>query len=175
MLIGTHATSPPSQQRRCSKRSSPCEGWNPRVSALASRTARGPKRAPGRYVVPPSNGAPQIITSTSRGSSCCGSRRNVGTPANRGTCRVGIGRKLFVDLIERARGESPPPAARGDAQRPYAWGGAPPDLLRRGGAARAAPRHQPRGGHSQTTSSTEIPGRGSWRKASAGTSTLRSI
>src|SRR5207248_1293681 len=43
-------------------------GWE-----LATRTARGPKRAPGRYVVPSSQGAPTIAASGATPSSSSGS------------------------------------------------------------------------------------------------------
>lgn len=62
-------------------------------SYALARRARGPKRAPGRLVVPPSHGAPMIATSGCQASSCSGSvssgrRPNVAGPLE------GLGRQL---------------------------------------------------------------------------------
>src|SRR5262245_32069135 len=65
-----------------------------RESDAASRTALGAKRAPGRKLVPPSNGTPSSSTSTaaiaSFGSST-GKRKKLGTPAKRGILADDVG------------------------------------------------------------------------------------
>src|SRR5450432_139537 len=82
--------------------STPSAAEKGRARAEASRTARGPKRAPGRNEVPPSNGTPHKSTSTAgtvRGSSCTGKRRKLGTPAKRGTASEVGGRNLRASRL----------------------------------------------------------------------------
>ena len=52
--IGTTSTSPQSATRSRSKGWTLSTGFHVRISDDCSRTARGPKRAPVRYEVPPS-------------------------------------------------------------------------------------------------------------------------
>src|SRR5215475_11714485 len=52
-----------------------------------SRIWRGPWRAPGRFVVPPSQGTPTMPISTSAGSRNSGRRMNVATSPKRGRGR----------------------------------------------------------------------------------------
>ena len=54
MEIGTTSTSPQSATRSLSKGWTLSTGFQGRISEDCSRTARGPKRAPGRYDTPPS-------------------------------------------------------------------------------------------------------------------------
>src|SRR6478752_4233803 len=85
---GGSATSPPSAARSSSYTSTPSAAEKERAKAEASRTARGPKRAPGRNELPPSKGTPHKSTSTAgtwSGSSWIGKRRKLGMPATRGT------------------------------------------------------------------------------------------
>src|SRR5262249_50983564 len=55
------------------------------------RISRGPWRAPGRLVVPPSQGTPIRATSSFFGSRSIGSRINVATSPKRGTAMPDIG------------------------------------------------------------------------------------
>ena len=59
MEIGTMSTSPQSATRSFSKGWTLSTGFHGRMSDDCSRTARGPKRAPGRYDTPPSYGNAQ--------------------------------------------------------------------------------------------------------------------
>ena len=54
MEMGITSTSPQSATRRRSNGCTLRTGCQERISDDCSRTARGPKRAPGRYEVPPS-------------------------------------------------------------------------------------------------------------------------
>ena len=69
------------------------------------RRARGPKRAPGRFVVEMSKGAPTMATSGCQASSCSGSVRNgrwpnVARPAKFGRVELGLqpGREVAVEV-----------------------------------------------------------------------------
>src|SRR5215203_1989188 len=55
-----------------------------RIRVDMLRSSRGPCRAPGLFVVPPSQGTPTIAMSSFAGSGSYGSRMNVEKPANRG-------------------------------------------------------------------------------------------
>jgi hypothetical protein len=66
--------SPASTTVRCSNGSMPSwSEWIDPVVYWASRIARGPNRAPGRWLTASSNGAPMIATSTDRAASSAGS------------------------------------------------------------------------------------------------------
>jgi hypothetical protein len=67
--------------------------WTRRIIADISRTWRGPCRAPGRLVVPPSHGTPMIPMSMSCAASIatCGRRMNVTGPAYLGMSIPEIG------------------------------------------------------------------------------------
>ena len=56
-----------------------------RIMVEMSRIWRGPWRAPGRLVVPPSHGTPTMPMSTSAGSRNSGSRMKVAMSPKRGT------------------------------------------------------------------------------------------
>src|SRR6187402_2932721 len=56
-----------------------------RIIVERSRIWRGPCRAPGRLVVPPSHGTPTMPISTSAGSRNSGRRMKVATSPKRGT------------------------------------------------------------------------------------------
>ncbi len=77
---GVTSTSPRSATESAPKT---CARWAAlygRSAIDAERTASGPNRAPGRFVVAVSNGIPSTATSTSAGSSTSGHRANVFTP-----------------------------------------------------------------------------------------------
>jgi hypothetical protein len=65
-----------------------------RIMVEASRSARGAWRAPGRFVVPPSQGTPRKPISAPCGSSAVriGRRIIVAMPAKRGTSSAETGR-----------------------------------------------------------------------------------
>ena len=62
---GLPAMSPMSATFAAAKGATPVARLTPRSIVEASRIARGPCRAPGRFVVPPSQGRPRMPTSTS--------------------------------------------------------------------------------------------------------------
>ena len=71
---GMMFASPASTTVRISNGSTPsCSEWIDPVLYCASRMARGPKRAPGRWLTASSKGAPTIATSTQRRRSSAGS------------------------------------------------------------------------------------------------------
>jgi hypothetical protein len=71
---GMMFASPASTTLRSSNGSTPSwREWSDPVLYCASRIARGPKRAPGRWLTASSNGAPTIATSTPRRRSSAGS------------------------------------------------------------------------------------------------------
>ncbi len=80
-LPGVTGTSPRSATDSAPKTCACCAGLYGRSAIEAERTASGPKRAPGRFVVPASNGIPRTATSTPSGPSATGQRANVLTPA----------------------------------------------------------------------------------------------
>ena len=55
-------------------------GLNARMRPDWFRISRGPWRAPGRFVTPPSSGTPTSAMSASPGFSVCGARIRVGMP-----------------------------------------------------------------------------------------------
>ncbi len=75
--IGTTSTSPQSATRSRSNGCTLRTGFHGRISEDCSRTARGPKRAPGRYDTPPSYGMPSSATSSPAGESAAGRSMNV--------------------------------------------------------------------------------------------------
>ena len=83
---GTTFASPASTTSRTSNGSTPSwSEWIEPVVYCASRMARGPNRAPGRWLTASSNGAPTIATSARRSRSASvsgiqGRRMNVGRP-----------------------------------------------------------------------------------------------
>src|SRR5919201_965173 len=81
--IGTTSTSPQSATRRRSNGWTLSTGFHVRIKEDCSRTARGPKRAPVRYDVPPSYGTPSSATSRPS-TSPAGSSMKVAIWPNRG-------------------------------------------------------------------------------------------
>src|SRR3954470_21511145 len=69
-----------------------------RIMVERSRIWRGPWRAPGRLVVPPSHGTPTMPISTSAGSRNSGRRMKVATSPKRGTTvpETGCGKSLVL-------------------------------------------------------------------------------
>src|SRR6478609_2186114 len=87
--------------------STPSAAEKERDSADASRTARGPNRAPGRNELPPSNGTPHNKTSTAgtcSGSSWTGRRRKLWMPAP-GGCSLSLGARNLRDSRALCGGE----------------------------------------------------------------------
>ncbi len=82
--IGTTSTSPQSATRSTSNGWTFSTGCQERMIDDCSRTARGPKRAPVRYEVPPSYGMPSSATSSPAGDSADGSSMNVAICPKRG-------------------------------------------------------------------------------------------
>ena len=75
------------------------------MSDDCARISRGPSRAPGRYDVPLSNGAPRIATSTPVRSVWWGSRMNVAGCAKRG---LSDDRRCFDFMTDGSSGPSRP-------------------------------------------------------------------
>src|SRR5439155_14015 len=89
--IGTVSTSPQSAMRSRSNGCTLRTGFHGRISEDCSRTARGPKRAPVRYEVPPSYGIPSRATSRPFAEPAAGSSMNVATCPNRGETNASRG------------------------------------------------------------------------------------
>jgi len=82
--IGTTSMSPQSATRSRWKGWTLRTGFHVRISDDCSRTARGPKRAPGRYDVPPSYGTPMSATSSPAGELAAGNSMKVAIWPKRG-------------------------------------------------------------------------------------------
>src|SRR5437660_3441055 len=100
--IGTVSTSPQSAMRSRSNGCTFSTGFQGRINEDCSRTARGPKRAPVRYEVPPSYGMPSSATSRPLAEAADGSSMNVATWPNRGETNASRGPDvLTANLLER--------------------------------------------------------------------------
>src|SRR5262245_23494094 len=115
MEIGTTSTSPQSATRRRSKGWIFSTGCHDRISDDCSRTARGPKRAPGRYEVPPSYGMPRSATSSPSGAGAAGRSMNVAIWPNRGDAKGSRGRHALIGPGRLRRSD---PATRLSESRP---------------------------------------------------------
>ena len=113
MLKGEQAMSPASATCRANG-SAPVQALNGRSIFDPARMAAGPKRAPGRYTTPLSNGAPMIATSALPTESNVGRRAKVVGPAKRGICMGSIGPMTTssllspIDLSEHVLRHQPP-------------------------------------------------------------------
>src|SRR4029453_14071321 len=100
--MGTVSTSPQSAMRSFSNGCTLSTGFHGRIRDDCSRTARGPKRAPVRYEVPPSYGMPSSATSTPLAEAREGSSMNVPICPNRGETNGLRGTDvLTANLLER--------------------------------------------------------------------------
>src|SRR5262245_7902527 len=115
MEIGTTSTSPQSATRRRSKGWIFSTGCHDRISDDCSRTARGPKRAPGRYEVPPSYGMPRSAMSSPSGAGAAGRSMNVAIWPNRGDAKGSRGRHALIGPGRPRRND---PATRLSESRP---------------------------------------------------------
>src|SRR5215831_7916701 len=85
-----------------------------------ARISRGPKRAPVRYEVPPSNGTPSSATSKAPSSRLWGRRMKVGIPPKRGETKASGGRNSRITPSPLGAARAGAPRLWQDRSRPLA-------------------------------------------------------